>query len=677
MAATVLPSAGIALHGAPDSDIGTKDAKTSAIQVMQLEMTQDVVDELLESVRSGKHPQILFGRTPQLKYGDKSHVLQTSSESFRYELYQSSGVGSDDDLTFTGLINHSLAVQKAEDVTAGVDTALEQLKSSIAAISELKEANKTIVGDATPSGTPGHRRFPSKSLKAQHLNPPSAIGSPLRSIPSSPAMTLPKYMESGPTSQPGGSQEAYVKALRKPMIHLLAMGSQRESWLQWNCRATPHSIREVLPKIAKRNSNNELQFVLADKAYKELTPYEFPYKTAEDRQRAIENAIKAYDRLRLPKDDEHWQSLLPKEERNRGKCLSRLNVQAVQAPAPKASTPMHKILTDKKPTATKKSNEKDGEKEAKKVKEPKEKAAVKDDSEKPRQKKAVKDDSEKASTATKLTFTKNTSSSTETPKARNKKPALASEASSTPRVKPKTSARDVAQKERVTKPSKPSMPVNTKPKNPSPLSASPPVNASDFEHNHPVHKALSAAPSPAKTSSGNSDRSLKRKTNDADGDIHNHNLSIKQPRMDRATPNNTPLSSTSRINGTTPSSGNSLKRKADDSSAANTPSIKHRKVTSIDTHIANRYPNHSNNPTSPGESSSATTSPSLPSLSFRQTVELSQKFQKYYKKYEELYWQLAEADKAPTESQREDLMKMHRKLEEMKREIKAGAGVKH
>lgn len=64
MAAMVVPSGGIALHGAPDSDIGSKDARSSPIQAMQLEMTQDIVDELLESVRSGKAPQIFFGRTP-------------------------------------------------------------------------------------------------------------------------------------------------------------------------------------------------------------------------------------------------------------------------------------------------------------------------------------------------------------------------------------------------------------------------------------------------------------------------------------------------------------------------------------------------------------------------------------------------------------------------------------
>jgi hypothetical protein len=54
----------------------------------------------------------------QLKYGDKTRVLQSSSES------------------------HRLTVHKAEQVTAGVDSALQQLRSSMAAISEFKEANK-------------------------------------------------------------------------------------------------------------------------------------------------------------------------------------------------------------------------------------------------------------------------------------------------------------------------------------------------------------------------------------------------------------------------------------------------------------------------------------------------------------------------------------------------------
>lgn len=90
----------------------------------------------------GKGTTLTDAQQQQLKYGDKTHVLQSSPETHHYELYRSSGAGRDDDLEFAGWINHSLTVQKAEHVTAGVDSALEQLRSSMAAMAELKQANK-------------------------------------------------------------------------------------------------------------------------------------------------------------------------------------------------------------------------------------------------------------------------------------------------------------------------------------------------------------------------------------------------------------------------------------------------------------------------------------------------------------------------------------------------------
>jgi RNA polymerase II elongation factor ELL len=64
MATALLPTGGIALIGAPDRDVESRGASSTPIQAMQVDLTQDIVDELLESVRSGKAPQILFGRTP-------------------------------------------------------------------------------------------------------------------------------------------------------------------------------------------------------------------------------------------------------------------------------------------------------------------------------------------------------------------------------------------------------------------------------------------------------------------------------------------------------------------------------------------------------------------------------------------------------------------------------------
>ena len=537
---------------------------------------------------------------------------------------------------------------------------------------------RTIVADAAPGRSQAHRRFPSTGFKPSHLAP-AKIGSPLLSAPSSPLHKRP------PTSQPTNSHDVVVNALRVPVMHLLAREPATEASLAATCRTSLANIRDVLPKIAKRSTTDTDKWQLTDKSFREVNPYKFPYQSAEDRQQAIDGAIKSFDRQRLSKDDKLWQILLPQDQRGQGICLSRSTVKAPEA-KPKASTPIHKIsdLTKKKPVAKKTADKPPAEKKARATKdgETKQKAAAKEMEIKPkssikekylaRQKLAVKEVKEEPTKAsTPATSTPPTSTpgtappSAEASKARTKKPS-APEGNAPARTnKPKMSGRDAQRERPVQRPFKPTMPVNTKPKNPSPLSASPPVNASDFEESHPVHKALAAAVSPAK-SSANSDRSLKRKANDVDADTPARNPMAKKAQVERPTPNQTP------------SSTSSIKRKCDDSSSSTTPSTgpKVRKVANIDTGLASRY--HHNNPrASPGASSSSTTSPSMPSLSFRQTVELSQKFQKYYKKYEELYWELTEAEKPPTEAQRNDLLKMHKKLEEMKREIKAGAGMHH
>jgi hypothetical protein len=54
----------VLLGGAPDGSIGTLESKTNAVQVMHLEMSNDILDDLLECVRKGKAPQVLFGKNP-------------------------------------------------------------------------------------------------------------------------------------------------------------------------------------------------------------------------------------------------------------------------------------------------------------------------------------------------------------------------------------------------------------------------------------------------------------------------------------------------------------------------------------------------------------------------------------------------------------------------------------
>lgn len=58
MAATaVIPAQGITLSGLPDNN-------GKLLHCMQIEMSQEVIDELLQAARSEKKPQIFFGRQP-------------------------------------------------------------------------------------------------------------------------------------------------------------------------------------------------------------------------------------------------------------------------------------------------------------------------------------------------------------------------------------------------------------------------------------------------------------------------------------------------------------------------------------------------------------------------------------------------------------------------------------
>lgn len=52
------------LDGSPDDYISTPEAKTKAAQVMQVSMPTGMVDQMLECVRQGKAPHVLFGKKP-------------------------------------------------------------------------------------------------------------------------------------------------------------------------------------------------------------------------------------------------------------------------------------------------------------------------------------------------------------------------------------------------------------------------------------------------------------------------------------------------------------------------------------------------------------------------------------------------------------------------------------
>lgn len=461
----------------------------------------------------------------------------------------------------------------------------------------------------------------------------------------------------GPTSQPHSQTDPKHEAIRYTIIHILAVEPERPFDLR---RKIGNPGKEDFDAVVLRTASKSAvgdPLSLQDKAYKEIKPWDFKYQSDEERETAINNAVRAFDRMRVSRDDKLWQILLPEEERGKGKCLSRLNLNSgvTQKPATPGLTP--KMLA-KKATQAKKTEAKKQHKETT--------TAAMD---------KAKTGKEGSAATPKTTVRKSQQ------EARPKKAEGDAKGGVGKAAAPRSTGHAPSRSVNEGRPrSNTQNSLNNKPKNPSPLSASPPVNASDFDDDHPVHRTLSAASSPAKSRTTGAVNGVKRRAEESGHDARKSETANKVRRIEATAIASTKAPPAS--NGV-----NGVKRKADEveSERSNATPAKRLKQPETNGHTSthSRVSHNSQyTPSSVGRHASSptydddSTSPPI-SLSYRQTLDLAQKFKRYYERYEKLYVELSNARDPPSDQKREELMKMHRKLEEMKRDIKTGAANHH
>ncbi len=165
-----------------------------------------------------------------------------------------------------------------------------------------------------------------------------------RSMPSSPAVGASRSPAfPPPTSAPivccGKTQK--MQALRTSLIHLLAARQVTVGFLARETCCSPEECREVLEKVGQCKLGEKWN--LNDKSYKELDVWGFPYPDETDRQVAIDRAVSAFDRMRISREENLWQKLLPNSERGKGKILSKLNLHS--GSFQKSSTPRISVQT--------------------------------------------------------------------------------------------------------------------------------------------------------------------------------------------------------------------------------------------------------------------------------------------------------------------------------------------
>ena len=125
-----------------------------------------------------------------------------------------------------------------------------------------------------------------------------AMGRNMGSIPSSPALNA-SSPALAPTSVPASETAAEkTKAIRAPIIHILAIApATGADLLKYKKSATTtQEFKSALDKVADLVDG---KYMLRNKLYKELDVWNFEYNSQKDRQTAIDNAVKVFDKMRM------------------------------------------------------------------------------------------------------------------------------------------------------------------------------------------------------------------------------------------------------------------------------------------------------------------------------------------------------------------------------------------
>ncbi|KAL8713383.1 MAG: hypothetical protein Q9220_002582 [cf. Caloplaca sp. 1 TL-2023] len=352
MAPIRIPETGLLLERDPSS---TSDHDPSSVdtqpQVMRLDLADGVLEDIEKASRMCRDIHLSFGKNITLHYGNRSQQLLSITQPTPSELYTYSP-DQEGELRFAGTVTHKLAQKKVQETTAGADAALAALQSKMASHQQTKQSKQIKVLSQTLSPSPiikSSRPQPKASnfLSALKGQPPkkaipALTDKTVRSMPTSPALTSNRQgptTSNAPTSAPAALdvKSQKLQALRIPLLHLVAIRPMSLKFLANKVGCSQEECKQVLEKIGRPARLDPEKWDLSDKAFKDLNVWAFAYESDDDRELAIEHAVSAYDRMRLSRDDKLWQMLLSKEERGKGKILSKLQLH--QGPIQKSNTP--------------------------------------------------------------------------------------------------------------------------------------------------------------------------------------------------------------------------------------------------------------------------------------------------------------------------------------------------
>ncbi|KAI8628918.1 hypothetical protein F5Y19DRAFT_464887 [Xylariaceae sp. FL1651] len=293
----------------PDSGLQLDNSASSRdflpLQAFGITLNDGMIEDMIRCVQNEQAVELTLGGTPSFHYGSKEHKVAALPESFNYELYLTDLAGPG--AKTQRLPNPTMSIFKKPPTSLSITT------------KQTKKASKLIVNRSklANGGPKGAKLLPAgKSAMASVLS-----NTTTRSLPSSPALNG----VSSPNPAFSASQQVLEKnkGQRTILVHELAARDQPFEHLQDVWMGADADLKPTVEKVADFNKSTE-KWTLKKIYWRELDVWNYDYDSPQDRQSAIENAIKAYDKQRIGTSDPVWERLLPREDRGKGIVLSKL-----------------------------------------------------------------------------------------------------------------------------------------------------------------------------------------------------------------------------------------------------------------------------------------------------------------------------------------------------------------
>ncbi|KAL7789959.1 hypothetical protein V8C37DRAFT_385666 [Trichoderma ceciliae] len=324
-----IPDSGLLLSGS-GSESGLPP------QAFHIQLDKSTIDAIIQSSRNGEELRLSLGQSPALQYGSKSHRISPPNDSADYDLYLTRPFESTrraERIPSTTSVfekpaqaGKSSTSDKAsrKGSTSGLDSDIEALQNGLAAHDAARERARVI-------GNLPDAKASAKS-KAKLI---SNYGSKSGSLPTSPNLHGITSPSLNPTLTASQQAMERAKEQRVTLVHELAVKDRSTEYLKKKWQGKDHEFQLTLEKVAEHNSDPDT-WTMRKTYWKELDVWSYDYASQEERQVVIDNAIRQYDKQRLSAYEAVWQKLLPREERGKGKCLSRLQANLAKGPPPPA-----------------------------------------------------------------------------------------------------------------------------------------------------------------------------------------------------------------------------------------------------------------------------------------------------------------------------------------------------